>query len=537
MTVSFSALPLMQPPFPSRRDQRILALVFPHLPTDRIARRRWGLSWRSTGRPEHPPVACVAKHKSAMRLTALDEVAESIGFKRGQGVAEARAMSPDLDVIAADEAADLRFLEAIADWCDRYTPLVALDQPDGLFLDITGCAHLFGGEQALLDNILTRLFHMGLDVRGAIAPSPGLAWACSRFGGPAVSFQGDEARILAPMPLACLRLSAELLLTLSKSGLKRVGDILGAPRAPLARRFGPEPLLRLDQALGSAGESVSPRRPVAILSAERRLSEPVGEEDDLLHLAGQLAGSLKSGFEARGEGGLQFELLLFRVDGKVFRILAGASLPTRDPARIGGLFRERFAALHESYDAGYGFEMLRLNVLQAAPSRQHQPDFTGEEDEDRSFAAFVDRVSARLGPDCLRVPVTRESHWPERASVLMPAGEAADCLPAAGEPRPPPFRAERPLRIFRYPEPVEAMADVPEGPPVHFRWRRALHRVLRAEGPERLAAEWWIDGEAHPTRDYFRIEDEAGRRFWLFREGLYEREAGVPRWFLHGVFA
>ena len=473
-----------------------------------------------------------------MRLTALEEMAEEIGLKLGQGVAEARAMCPALDVVEEDPAADLRLLEAMADWCDRYTPLVALDGKNGLFLDITGCAHLFGGERALLKDILFRLFHLGLDVRGAISSSPGLSWGVARFGRSGVIEPDEMHDVLAPLPVASLRLGEETIAALQKLGLKQVGDILSASRAPLARRFGSQLLLRLDQALGLDEEPISPRRPVASLSAERRLSEPVQAEEDILRLAGQLGEALKSSLEARGVGGRIFELLLFRVDGQVFRIAAGASKPLREPKRIAALFSERIKAVHDDLDAGFGYEIVRLNVLRYEDFDTSQSDFTGDSQSDQSLAAFVDQVAARLGQDCLQAFELHESHVPERASIFVPAvAVLANHQQRSETPHAGFSRAERPLRLFRMPELVETFAaEVPEGPPLRFRWRRMMHEVLRAEGPERLAAEWWIDGEASPPRDYFRLEVHTGHRFWMFREGLYGHGA-VPRWLMHGVFA
>ncbi len=474
-----------------------------------------------------------------MRLTALDEAAEAIGLKRDQGVAEARAICPGLDVVEEDKAADHRLLEALADWCDRYTPLVAFDGHGGLFLDISGCAHLFGGEAALLKDILQRLRNLGLDVRGSISSSPGLSWAVARFGDDRIVAPEAMEEALAPLPVASLRLDEETVAALQKLGLREIGDLLAAPRAPLARRFGAHLLLRLDQALGIDEEPISPRRPVASLSAERRLSEPVQAEEDILLLARQLAETLKLGLEARGAGGRMFELLLFRVDGRVFRIEAGASRPLREPKRIAALFSERIKAVHDDLDAGYGFEILRLNIVQHQDFDAGQSDFAGGGQSDTTLAAFVDQVAARLGPDCLQAFALHESHVPERASLSV---AAADVL--AGGQRPVQSasfgfsRGDRPLRLFEMPEPVETFAaEVPEGPPIRFRWRRMLHQVRRAEGPERLAAEWWVDGEEAPARDYFRIEDEAGHRFWLFRQGLYGQSGPPPRWFMHGVFA
>ena len=493
------------------------------------------MSWRSAGRPEAPPLVLADRVKNAMRLVALDEVASGLGLKPGQGVAEARAMCPGLDVVDADPTADKAFLSGLADWCDRYTPLVALDGNHGLYLDITGCAHLFGGEKALLDDILTRLFHLGVDVRAAISGCPGLSSAAARFGGKPLIAKGEEEDVLTPLPIAALRLDPETVASLARVGLKQIGDLIHAPRAPLARRFGPHLLLRLDQALGLDDEPISPRMPIASLSSERRLAEPIAAESDILLVAEALATALKPDLEARGHGGRIFELLLFRVDGKVMRLSAKASVPLKDQKRIANLFKERLAKVHDDLDAGFGFEILRLSIYMSEPMEATQGDFSSAANTDHALSDFVDTMLARFGAESLQSPLLHQSHIPERASKLSPFEMAAlEQTSATAETNADHIR---PIRLFRNPEPVDAVADVPEGPPITFRWRRAMHRVARAEGPERIAAEWWIDGEDAPTRDYFRIEDEAGRRFWLFREGLYGREMVSPRWFMHGVFA
>jgi len=472
-----------------------------------------------------------------MRLTALDEVSEHLGLKRGQGLAEARAMFPGVDVMDEDETADRALLEAVADWCDRYTPLVAIDGREGLFLDITGCAHLFGGEEALLKDILGRLFRMGFDVKGAISSSSGLSWAACRFGRGGVIADEMMEEVLAPLPVNALRIGEDVVASLCKLGLKRVGDLMPMPRAPLARRFGTQLLLRLDQALGADEEAISPRRPVAVLSAERRLVEPIETEEHILQLTRQIAVSLKSGLEARGVGGLVFELVLFRVDGRVFRITAGASQPLRDPKRISSLFSERLTAVHDHLDAGFGFELLRLNVLQHDMFKNIQDDFTGDGRDATSLADFIDRVSARLGAECLQIAELRQSHAPERARAFVPAITARNLQEKGDEVSAFAPRSDRPLRLFRHPEPMDAFAaTVPDGPPQRFRWRRFIHRVVRAEGPERISPEWWVDPEDAPERDYFRLESEAGRRFWIFREGHYNGKT-APSWRVHGIFA
>jgi len=306
-------------------------------------------------------------------------------------------------------------------------------------------------------------------------------------------------------------------------------------------------LLRLDQALGRLDEAVSPRLPVAPLSVERHLAEPIVLTAEIERLVEMLAITLKVDLERRGEGARMLALLLFRVDGAVSRIAVGTSRPLREPKLIQRLFHERLAALEQDIDAGYGFDLVRLSVLSAAAFDMQQADLTGEaEDDGADIALFADRIRARLGDGAVLQPVAVDSHLPERAVATLPFTEAPQRTTPPKKPermKAPAtiFRPERPIRLFRSPEPIEVPAtELPEGPPMNFRWRRALYRVARAEGPERIAPEWWRqqqDQEDALTRDYFRIEDSDGRRYWLYRQGLYGTGQPAPRWFMHGVFA
>lgn len=519
-----------------KEGQRILALWFPYLSAERILRQRLGRSWRSGPGRTRSPLVFSHRENNTQRIAALDEQAEALRLKRGMGIADARAMHPSLDVVEADPEADRRLLESLADWCDRYTPLVALEGGDGLFLDITGCAHLFGGERAMLDDLLLRLFHQGFSARAGLASTPGAAWAGARFSLSPIA-PGDEEAALAPLPLAALRLAPETRSGLESVGLRTAGVIMTAPRAPLARRFGKALLIRLDQALGRLDEAISPRLPVADLSAERHLAEPIMLTDHIEELAFILATTLKKDLERRGEGARALELALFRVDGAVSRIAIGTSRPLREPRLVRRLFHERLAAIEGAIDAGFGFDLVRLSVLQAAHLEIGQADLGGAEaDEGEELAVFADRVRARLGQAAVLRPLMVESHIPERAAVAVPFAEAAAGGPAAKEEKR--GQADRPIRLFRHPEPVEVMmAEIPEGPPARFRWRRALHDVARAEGPERIAPEWWREREEAATRDYFRIEDAEGRRYWLFRQGFYGATEAAPRWYMHGIFA
>jgi protein ImuB len=543
-----------------------------------------------------PPIAVVTRSGSALSLAAVDAMAERHGLKPGLALADARAMVPDLLVAPEDREADLALLGAIADWADRYTPLIALDgipaawstreaaiPPSGLFLEIAGSAHLFGGEAALGADLRARLENQGFAARVAIAGTPGAAWAFARLATSqrapvSIVASGEERAVLASLPLLALRLPSDTVAGLERVGLKTVGALLDQPRAPLARRFGPLLALRLDQALGREEEPVVPRRPVPALVAERRFAEPILSESDVAETARSLAAALAQTLENRGEGARALELAVFRVDGVVTRVAVGTSRPLRDPAMIIGLFAERLKGLGEELDVGYGFETVRLSVLRAERDDPAQVDLSGGAEAEADLARLIDRLGARLGLSRVMRVLPVESHIPEAAMMSVAASrarvgggwgaglEAEAGRPQADEP------IDRPVRLFARPEPIEAVAEVPEGPPIRFRWRRALYDVARYEGPERIAAEWWkgprptralpempeTADSSHPgtdpgrgadetaalppgtpglTRDYFRVEDEDGRRFWVFREGLYEREVARPRWFLQGVFA
>lgn len=493
----------------------------------------------SDAAPEARGLVFWRRDGAADRLAALDEAAERLGLAPGMALADARAMHPGLEALLHDEADDARLLSGLADWCDRFTPLVAFDGDDGLFLDVTGCAHLFGGEKAMLDDALARLMHLGFAARGALAATAGAAHAAARFRCGDVIEAGDEAALLSPLPLVALRLEKAVRAGLESVGLKTAGALIAAPRAPLARRFGADALIRLDRALGRLDEPLSPRRILPLVSAERRLAEPISQSEDVERLVTMLAKSLAGELERRGEGARLVELTLYRLDGAVNRLVVGASRAVRDPDALRRLFRERLAALGDDFDAGFGYDMARLSVLEAAAfdARQERLDGEAGDAPREALALLADRIRARLGEQALLAPAFVDSALPERAARLAPFD---------GSPPDPPLRRDddsvaaesppaRPLRLFAPAERIEAVAEVPDGPPVRFRWRRALYRVARAEGPERLAPEWWR-GDAGRTRDYYRVEDDTGRRWWLARDGLYG-EAATPRWYLHGAFA
>ncbi|MBH0238020.1 DNA polymerase Y family protein [Methylobrevis sp. L22] len=529
--------------------------------------------------PADRPLLLLAKQRGALRVVHADGVARGLGLAPGLSLADARARVPDLVVADDDPAADAALLGRLADWCDRFTPLVGRDGADGLMLDVTGCAALFGGEAAMSRDVAARLARAGLTARVAVAGTADAARAVARFGpgGPdgGVVAPGGEAAAVRPLPIAALGLDADRVTALARAGLRSIADLADRPRAPLVARFGADLASRLARTLGEAEHPISPQRPVAALMAERGFPEPVALMDDVLASLASLARRLAERLEEDGLGGRSFEASLFRADGAVHRVAVATSRPLRDPAAVMRLFADRLGSLADPLDPGFGFDMIRLAALAVEPLDPAQQAFGGASGEAEAVADLVDRLGARFGPDRVLRFGAAGSHVPERAYRAVPAlaaGAPHRQAPGGWPQLPPGEPPLRPLRLLDPPEPVEAMAEVPDGPPIRFRWRRLIHDVVAAEGPERIAAEWWLvpagdEGEsggiesagAGPARDYFRVEDRGGRRFWLFREGLYgaaplraarpgrgsdaEQLPGLvaaetrPRWFVHGLFA
>lgn len=585
---------------------------------------------------------------AAHRLAAVDARAAALGLAAGQPLAEARARVPDLIFVERDRDGEAETLEAIAEWCDRFTPLVAHDRDfegaAGLLLDVTGVAHLFGGEEALASRVVAELGARGFSARVAIAGTAGAARAVARHGiGEAsdgvvdgasrwVVAPGRDAEAVAGLPVKAIDPDGERVARLSRLGLPTVSALVEMPRAALARRFGADLLLRLDEAVGRTERPISPRRPVAALTAERAFLEPIVSREDVAEVTRSLAEGLSRALERRGEGLRAAELALWRVDGEVRRITIGTGRALRDPDRVVALFAERLKGEGEAIEVGFGIDLVRLSVTATARIEAAQVDFSGDTAADEAFEHLVDRLGARLGARRITRFLPGEAHLPEEAAITVPAASSegraaaarwsawglesgiratkADASTGAFEAgrqtsreagasserdegtsaagggfAEPPIR---PIRLLARPEPIDTVAELPDGPPVRFRWRRVLHEVDRAEGPERIACEWWrlpiglgpegaallddgmpllaggaggpreaeggailgLDdpwrGEGRPearldrraaTRDYFRVEDMEGGRFWIFRVGLFGRETARPQWFLHGLFA
>lgn len=501
----------------STTARRFLALHALHLSCDRLR--------LTSGALPDAPFAFVEKQANAVRLVALDRRALASGLEPGLTLADARARIPDLVTLAHDPVADRAFLEALADACDRYTPAVALDPPDGVTLDITGCAHLHGDEEALAADAVAR-FSSTVALRSALADTPEAAQALARFGGDAV----------AGLPVAALRLDPDSTAALVRAGLCTVGDLAVRPTAALSARFGKYAADRLARITGTVDSRLVPRRALPAIHCARRFAEPVAHVDHVMAAIADLVAQACTALVERDCGARAWHVHLYRSDGDVRRLTVESGLPTRDAAAVLRLFAERIDTLTDPLDPGFGFDAVRLGLARLEPLRASQLALEGGTLAEDALAALIDRLTTRLGRGRVRRFALADTHIPEQRVLELPAIDPAKPVPW---PRPeacePPLR---PIHLFDPPQPIDVIAEVPDGPPHRFRWRRDLHEVLRYEGPERIAAEWWRrrDG-AGLTRDYYRVEDTRGRRFWVFRHGLFGVEKANPGWFLHGLFA
>ncbi|MGD9658412.1 MAG: DNA polymerase Y family protein [Methylocystis sp.] len=473
-----------------------------------------------------------------MRVDALDRKAVALGLTPGMTLADARARAPHLAVAQADAAADERLMLRLAAFCEQFTPLVALDPPCGLALDITGCAHLFGGDAAMRTSVLQAMTRLSFTGRAAVAGTPDAARALARFGETAVAPPGEDENFTRPLPIAALEAPRETSIALTRAGLTTLGDLADRSSAALTARFGAETMRRLTRILGREDARITPLRPLPECMVERRFAEPFLDlaaiENVLRPLIAEAAGIL----EKRGEGGRAFEARFFRTDGAVAALNFETGAPSRNVEALLRLFRLKADSLADPLDPGYGFDVIRFCVLRAETLAQSQIGFERQDAPDSDVADLVDRLAARFGRERVLRFAAHETHDPIRAAAYVRAASPSSSPDSWPKPEPgePPLR---PLFLFNPPQPIETMAETPDGPPMHFKWRRMRHLIARAEGPERIAPEWWRDsvGLNRRTRDYYRLEDRDGRRFWVFREGLYESEAAAPRWFLHGLFA
>lgn len=453
-------------------------------------------------------------------------------------VTDARAIFPQLLVEPADSEGDEEALIRLALWCQRYSPFTRADAPDGLTLDITGCTHLFGGEDSLMSDLAMRLESFGLTARLAIASTIGAAWAAARHAGTdrTAIAPGAISPAIAPFPVAALRLEEETITALDKLGLKQVGLLIGKPRGPLAARFGMTLVTRLDQALGHADERFDPLAPPPFYRAECRFAEPITLIADIEATVRHLSRELTDALYRAGKGARRIALVLYRVDGWFEALELRTSALSRDAAHLSRLISERLDRIEDR--AGFGFEAATLSAfdVERGDPLQHGLRTGATDEEGGDIAPLLDRFVNRFGAGNVSRFMPRTSYVPERSaepvSVLEP-GEPQDWV-AHGRILFDDTPLARPVLLLSTPEPVNVIFETPDHPPTRFEWRHIAHRIVRADGPERISPEWWRKRESE-TRDYYRVEDEAGRRFWVFREGYHERP-GTPSWFIHGVF-
>jgi len=485
-----------------------------------------------------------------MRLTSTNSGAISYGLSAGTSLADARAIAPDLIVHDHDPVADADFLDRIADSCVRYTPMVAVDPPDGILLDITGSAHLSGGEAKLAETLAKWLKRKRMEASIARASTAEAAHALARFGSGrddktcgadgTGGAGGDETLAIRQLSIAALELDPECDLALRRAGLKTIGDVADRPRSVIAARFGAPAVFMLERLIGKNENPLNPRVRKPPLLFERRFVEPIANKIYALKVLQGLLEKARTKLTQDDLGGRAFEASFHRVDGRVQHVHVETGLPTRDPAAITRLFDERLDSLADPLDPGFGFDMVRLCVPRTQPLKPKQDDIESDAGRQNSAAELLDRLAIRLGRNRLLRFQPNSTHLPEKSQIAIPAiaADKAECWPQPPSGEPP----SRPLQLFDPPQRITVIAETPDGPPKRFRWQQSPRTVVHHEGPERIASEWWRSaadpiGRDQLTRDYYRIEDSEGRRYWVFRHGLYGREAADPNWYLHGLFA
>ena len=507
--------------------RRITALHFP-----RFAINRWQRHMDRTGQapPPEVAVALAVEGPHGAVIHATNRAADLQGIHAGARVVDMRALCPDLRVEFANIGGDQAALARLMLWVRRWCPWSALDGPAGIVLDTTGSDHLWGGEPAMLREMEEKLALLGLDTALATAPTHGAAWALARFGGVRAVCKPEELQAkTASLPARALRLTPDTVLLLKRLGLKTVGALADVPRLSLARRFQraelpANPLLRLDQMMGRLAEPLQSPDDPPRFSVQSHLPEPV--IDPKPHLPA-LAQELCAGLAAAGFGARRVTLTVYRTDGEIAQVAAATSQATRDPAHLLRLFDGKL----ERINPGFGFDLITLDASVAEHLQIVQTRIGGGAEGGTELARLIDRLSAKFGADNIRRPAPRDSHIPERREGWRAAIDK-------DSPALPPQHRPRPLRLLQPPEEIRVLYAVPEGPPAQFVWRRLTHKVVRFEGPERIAPEWWADRPGTRLRDYYRIEDQHGCRYWLFREGVVgDGRGGAPRWCVQGIFS
>ena len=500
--------------------KRVLSIWLPHLAVERWA--------RSSGFGPDDPVVLTVEGTHGPIIHAVTRAAAERGAQAGARLTDARALDPALVAVPADPAGDSALLQRLARWAGRWSPLVEVDGEASLRLDVTGVPHLFGGEAELVADIQTRFAVAGISTRVAIAPTAAAAWALAHYGSAAAVICGkDTGARLADLPVAALRLPPEATRTLERLGLKTIGTLAGIERRSLARRFreADNPVDALDRALGRKPEPLTAvsaaRLPRALLKLEEPATHPEAPTQALERLIPDLVRQL----QRRHLGARRLMLIGFRVDGSTAVASVATSIPSREPKDLQRLLADKAAAL----DPGFGFDAFALEASWAESLASAQDSLVDHPSSEREVARLIDRLTVKLGPDKVRRPQPFESHLPERASGWRPALDKTDAFQAPA--------TQRPQRLLDRPEAIAVVYATPEGMPRRFVWRRAVHDITRVEGPERISPEWWRQPSTARLRDYYRVEDQAGRRYWIYREGVIgDGRGGLPEWYMHGLF-
>lgn len=504
-------------------ERRMVSVWWPALAIER---------WTKLAAPQaEDRVALTVEVQQGHRIHAVTAAAALAGARPGMRLTDARALDPGLAAIPADLAGDEELVRRLAHWASRWSPAVEIDGTDGLRIDATGAAHLFGGEERMLGDIVARFTGLGLTVRAAIAPTALAAWALARFGGKPtiVATKARTAAMLAPLPVGALGLSPDVTRVLERLGLKTIGCLTGIERRSLARRFreADNPLDAIDRALGRKPEPLTPLVHQSPPRAMLRLAEPVADPAAAPQSLDLLLPDLIRQLERRRLGVRRLVLAGYRIDGEVAVAVAACALATREPKHLKRLLIDKAGSL----DPGFGFDGFVLEAEWCEPLGAIQDGLAGGPAAEIEVARMVDRLSTKLGPDAVTRPQPRASHLPERASGWRRALDKE--TPSQARP----ITALRPQRLLDRPEAIDVIYATPAGLPRRFVWRRAVHDVVRAEGPERIAPEWWRERSTARLRDYYRVEDDQGRRYWIYREGLHgDGRGGDPAWYLHGLF-
>jgi protein ImuB len=498
--------------------KRFVTIWFRHLKTD----------WHSIRQPELrsvPFVLAIPDHGRKI-ITASNHLAQQQGIEAGMVVADAKAIFPSLKIIDDDPALPEKLLKTIAKFCIRYTDAITIDFPEGVFLDVTGCAHLWGGEKNYIAEINTRLTNKGYDVRATIADTIGAAWAIAHYGGSSPIIEsGKQMEAILNLPPAALRLDPEVTDRLYKLGLRKISRFINLPRAALRRRFGIHTILRIDQALGNVEEKIQPIIPVEPFRVRLPCLEPIITLTGIEIALEKLLDTICTKLKAEGKGIRKAVFSCYRVDNKTEQIEIGTNRATANAKHLFKLFEEKI----QTIEPALGIELFMLDAIKTEKiyTRQEKIWNTTGGADDPAIAELMDRLTNRFG----LTPIIRyqpdEHHLPERSFKKANELFSTTDLVSWTVDRP------RPITLLSCPEPIEVTAPIPDYPPMNFRYKDQLHKIKKADGPERIEPEWWINEGRH--RDYYAVEDEAGARYWIFRAGHYARDRS-PNWFIHGFF-